>query len=189
MTDRTYALEDLYKDQEPDLVADVIPFVLVWLEKGSVIEVSRSASASKHEKLVLRWNEAAIERRSRGTLARARRVRTGKTADRERVAEMAAYGLAFVAISVWMPGRRAVTFREGSPPDILFDDTDLALRGVEVAGRSTGGLGALRIVLDGTKENPGGKRAQLRRRRDVAEAHLSLWCARPRVSLLLQVKP
>jgi hypothetical protein len=117
MADRVYALEDLYEDQEPDLVADVIPFVLVWLPNASVIQVS--TGAKKNETLGLRWDARAIERRSRGTLARVRRVRTGKTADRERIAELAAYGLAFVAISVWMPGRRAISFREGLPPDIL----------------------------------------------------------------------
>jgi hypothetical protein len=88
-----------------------------------------------------------------------------------------------------MPGRRAITFREGLPPDILLDDTDGALRGVEVAGRSSGGFGALRVVLEGTRDKPEGKRAQLVQRPDVAEAHVSLWCAEPRVSLLLQVKP
>jgi len=85
--------------------------------------------------------------------------------------------------------QRALTFREGLPPDILLDDTDGALRGVEVAGRSSGGFGALRVVLEGTKDNRGGKRAQLVNRSDIAEAHVSLWCAEPRVSLLLQVKP
>ncbi len=82
-----------------------------------------------------------------------------------------------------------ITFREGLPPDIVLDDTDGALRGVEVAGRSSGGHGALRFVLEGMKDEPGGKRAQLVARSDIAEAHVSLWCADPRVSLLLQVKP
>ena len=87
-----------------------------------------------------------------------------------------------------MPGRRVISFREGLPPDILFDDTDGAVRGVEAAGRTRGGFGALRIVLEGKKGAPG-KRAQLAARTDVAEAHVSLWCIAPPVSMLLQVKP
>jgi len=116
-------------------------------------------------------------------------MRSRKTADREHLVELAAYGLALVRISIWMPGRRAITFREGLPPDILFDDTDGAVRGVEASGRTSGGFGALRVVLEGTKEAPGGKRAQLTDRSDVAEAHVSLWCGEPPVALLLQVKP
>src|SRR5262249_56515344 len=84
------------------------------------------------------WSKQALEGRWRGTLARARRMRSRRTAEREHLAELAAYGLALVGISIWMPGRRAVTFREGLPPDILLDDTDGALRGVEAAGRTSG---------------------------------------------------
>jgi hypothetical protein len=194
MAERVYALERLYEDQEPDLVADTIPAVLAWLgptgEAGAPrVSVKVRMGATRAETLLLGWDGRALERRCRGTLARARRMRSRRTADREHLTELGAYGLALVGISIWMPGRRAVTFREGLPPDILLDDTDGALRGVEAAGRSSGGLGALRVVLEGTKDRPGGKRAQLVQRSDVAEAHVSLWCASPRVSLLLQVKP
>src|SRR5580765_1810454 len=191
MAEQIYALQNLYEDQEPDRVADTIPALLAWL--GSSSEVAeRSASfrvrlgpsgtRSKEKALMLEWNSQELERRSVGTLARARRMRSRKTADREHLVELAAYGLALVGISVWMPGRRAITFREGLPPDILFDDTDGAVRGVEAAGRTRGGFGALRIVLEGTKDAPG-KRAQLAARTDVAEAHISLWCIAPPVSL------
>jgi len=194
MAEQVYALERLYEDQEPDLVADTIPAVVAWL--GSTregrepsISVSVRMKAAKDESLRIGWDGQALERRCRGTLARARRMRSRRTAEREHLTELAAYGLALVGISIWMPGRRAVTFREGLPPDILLDDTDGALRGVEAAGRSRGGFGALRVILEGTKDRPGGKRAQLVQRSDVAEAHVSLWCAEPCVSLLLQVKP
>lgn len=199
MTPRTYALERLYEDQEPDLVADTIPAVIAWLgpdtdavEPSSSFKVRLDAGAKRRAAdvmLALGWNAETLERRCTGTLTRARRMRSRKTADRERLAELAAYGLALVAMSVWMPGKRAITFREGLPPDILFDDTDGAVRGVEVSGRSSGGLGALRVVLEGSRNEPGGKRAQLAERKDIAEAHVSLWCLAPPVSMLLQVKP
>jgi hypothetical protein len=194
MAEQLYALERLYEDQEPDLVTDTIPAVLAWLGRNGEspalsFSVRIGAKPVKEETLRLGYDGRALERRCRGTLDRARRMRSRQTADREHVTELAAYGLALVGISVWMPGRRAITFREGLPPDILLDDTDGALRGVEVAGRSSGGYGALRFVLEGTKDKPGGKRAQLVQRPDIAEAHVSLWCAEPRVSLQLQVKP
>ena len=199
MAERSYALERLYEDQEPDLVADTIPAVLAWLgpisdgaEPSSSFKVrlgKPGAKATEDVALMLGWNAQALDRRCAGTLARARRMRSRKTADREHLAELAAYGLALVGISIWMPGRRAITFRVGLPPDILLDDTDGAIRGVEAAGRSSGGFSALRIVLEGSKETPGGKRTQLAERSDVAEAHVSLWCIAPPVSLLLQVKP
>lgn len=191
---RSYALERLYEDQEPDLVVDTIPAVLAWMggpeESRVCFEIKRGRlTPLEGATLILRWDASTLEARAPGTLARAERMRSRRTADREHVTELAAYGLALVGICVWMPGRRAVQFRQGLPPDILLDDTDDALRGVEAAGRTTGGFGALRVVLDGAKENPGGKRAQLAGRPDVAEAHVSLWCARPRVSMLIQVKP
>ena len=194
MAEQLYALEKLYEDQEPDLVTDTIPAVLAWLGRNGEgpalsFSVRIGANPVKEETLRLGYDGRVLERRCRGTLDRARRMRSRQTADREHVTELAAYGLALVGISVWMPGRRAITFREGLPPDILLDDTDGALRGVEVAGRSSGGHGALRFVLEGTKDKPGGKRAQLVERSDIAEAHVSLWCSDPRVSLLLQVKP
>jgi hypothetical protein len=198
MVERTYALERLYEDQEPDLVADTIPATLAWFagprEDDSLshaIDVRRGMGRTPvhNETLVLSWDEQALERRGAGTLERARRMRSKRTADREHVTQLAAYGLALVGLSVWMPGRRAITFREGLPPDILFDVTDGAVRGVEVAGRETGGFGALRIVLEGSKAQPGGKRAQLIARSDVAEAHVSLWCVTPRVSMQIKVKP
>lgn len=198
MAERAYTLERLYEDQEPDLVADTIPAVLAWLgpsQGGGALplsfEVRRGADkkASSNDKIVLRWDERKLERRSAGTLARAQRMRSRKTAEREHVTQLAAYGLTFVGISIWMPGRRAITFREGLPPDILFDDTAGAVRGVEASGRASGGFGALRVVLEGSEREPAGKRAQLVARADVVEAHVALWCAQPRVSMLLQVKP
>jgi hypothetical protein len=49
-------------------------------------------------------------------------------------------------------------------------------------------LSALRAIAEGS-ERRRGKRAELLGRADVVEAHLSLWCAAPRISMLMQVKP
>jgi hypothetical protein len=138
--------------------------------------------------LALTWDLAALAAHDPGVDAHARRLREGRSPHREHVTEVAAYGLALVAISVFLPGRRVVAWTRWSAPDILFDETPGALRGVEVAGRSQGGWSALRVVCDGSTTIPG-KRAALRESADVAEAYLSLWCARPRVSMMLQVKP
>jgi hypothetical protein len=81
-----------------------------------------------------------------------------------------------------MPGRRIVAWAKHSTPDMLLDPTPGALRGVEVAGRSRGGLPALRAAL-------ARKRAALDAMLDVVEAHVSLWCGSPRVALHVQVKP
>lgn len=189
MVERIYALQSLYEDQEPDLVADTIPAVIAWLglssdavEPPSTFKVRvREPGARSAEDVTLKlgWNMDELERRCAGTFARVRRMRSRKTADREHLAELAAYGLALVGISIWMPGRRAITFREGLPPDILFDDTDGAVRGVEASGRTSGGFGALRIVLEGTKEAPGGKRAQLADRSDVCRGSRFSMVQRP----------
>jgi hypothetical protein len=109
------------------------------------------------------------------------------------VTQLAAYGLAFVAISVLMPGRRVLLMQRGVAPDLLFDTTPGALRGVEVAGRATGGRAALATVRNGTPSKRGtpddhAKAPQLQARIDLAEVHLSLWCGSPRVSIMEQLK-
>lgn len=196
MAQQRYDLQQLYVDQEPLLVADVIAPVIAWLQPSArsaappydfAARLTQSGRDEEHT-LNLSWDLAALEKRAPGTLDRARRIRTGRTVDRERLAEMGAYALALVGISVWMPGRRACKFNNKMAPDILLDATDGALRGVEVAGRARSGFGTLRAIAEGSKGRRG-KRAELLQRADVAEAHLSLWCGSPRVSMLLQVKP
>jgi hypothetical protein len=74
----------------------------------------------------------------------------------------------------------------------IFEDGELIEDSVVRLFRTTASDGkvyALRIALEGSKERPGGKRAQLVERSDVVEAHVPLWCIAPPVSLLLQVKP
>ena len=181
------------------MVLDTIPAVLAWVP-GKTQRTSTSPFLFTVEKIVptdgdpmtvpieLSWDQAALAVRDPLIPERARRMRSGETAQREHVTELAAYGLAFVALSVFVPGRRVITFRKGLPPDLLFDVTPCKLRGIEVAGRTRGVKSAFKDIRDGSK-NKLGKRAQLIARIDVAEAYLSLWCSSPRVGTFWQVKP
>jgi hypothetical protein len=197
-----YALEDLYRDQPRDYVIDAIPALLAWVTRHSasvqpvgacdfaVDWKSNTTGVTSQLNLKIAWDVERLVAEDQGLLDRVRRLKTGQTVDREHVTENAAYGLAFVAISAFLPGQKVMSMRLGLPPDILFDVTPNALRGVEVAGRTSGGRYALNRVQsgDGSKENPG-KESQLRLRGDIAEAYLSLWCRTPSVGLLQKVKP
>lgn len=199
----SYALEQLFQDQDRDWVMDTIAPVLAWVPGETKkkrtqpfrFEVERAVKKTKVA-IDLTWDEAALEAIIPGLKDHVRRLRAKRSAQREHVTELAAYGLTFVAISLLMPGRRVVHMNMGVAPDLLFDVTPAALRGVETAGRSKGGMGALRAVRDGTPPKPGkpgtgspGKAATLLARADIAEVHLSLWCASPRVSMMEQLKP
>jgi len=199
-----YALEQLYTDQDRDWVIDAIPAILAW-EPGTskakasqpfqfAVEHTPAGGAMRIVAIDLTWDAAALAAHDATLADRAQRLRTGRTVQREHVTELAAYGLTFVAISVLMPGRRVKHMRKGLPPDILFDTTPGALRGVETAGRSTGGRAKLVAIRSGAPATHRraaslGKAPQLRARSDVAEAHLSLWCAAPRIAIMEQVKP
>ncbi|WNG35365.1 hypothetical protein F0U61_18080 [Archangium violaceum] len=197
-----YALQDLYRDQPRDYVIDAIPSLLAWITRQSasvqpagacdfaVDWRGETAGVALHLNLKIIWDIDRLVSEDQCLLDRVRRLKTGKTVDREHVTENAAYGLAFVAISTFLPGQKVMSMRLGLPPDILFDVTPNALRGVEVAGRTSGGRYALNRVQsgDGSKENPG-KESQLRLRVDIAEAYLSLWCNTPSIGSLQKVKP
>ena len=99
-----------------------------------------------------------------------------------------------VAMAVLMPGVRVKAMNRGSAPDFLFDVTPGAVRGVETCGRSMGGRSSLLQVRNGAPATASraatvGKATQLLARSDIAEAHLSLWCAAPRIAIMEQVKP
>jgi hypothetical protein len=189
----TYALETLYEHQDHDFVIDTVPHLIAWLPGHGEPQdqqpflfqmgvVRPSGAEPRSMELMLGWSMEALERRDLDLRLKIARLRSGRTVDRERITENAAYGLALVAISALMPGRRVITMCKGEAPDFVLDATPGALRGVEVAGRSSGGLSALRAVRVE-------KGARLNARNDIAEVHLSLWCALPRVSELYQVKP
>lgn len=176
-----------------------VPAVLAWVPKGDLradpqpfrFDIAYAPVWGGPETAValeLRWNDRKLAQRDRRIRQRVDDFLTGQTAIREQVVELAGYGLALVALAVLFPGRRIKTMRRGLSPDILFDETPGALRGVEVAGRTRGGRGALRSLRVGTKKALG-KAARLRAMTEVVEAHLSLWCSSPRVSEMFKVKP
>ncbi|MBI3206691.1 MAG: hypothetical protein HYZ29_34465 [Myxococcales bacterium] len=199
----SYALERLFVDQDRDWVNETIAPVLAWVPgrtKKRRQQPFRFATEHIQNKVKtsvvidLSWDEAELEQLVPGVRDHARRLREGRSAQREHVTELAAYGLTFVAISTLLPGRRVVWMQMGVAPDILFDMTPAALRGVETAGRATGGQGALKTVRNGTPVTKGkaakpGKAVTLAARTDVAEVHLSLWCASPRISIMEQLRP
>lgn len=198
-----YVLERLFVDQDRDWVIETIGPVLAWVPgentqkrpppfRFDVDHIHASASPTKVH-IDLGWDEAVLEHLVPGVKDYARRLREGRSAQREHVTQLAAYGLAFVAISVLMPGRRVLLMQRGVAPDLLFDTTPGALRGVEVAGRATGGWAALTTVRNGAPSKRGtpddhAKAPQLLARIDLAEVHLSLWCGTPRVSIMEQLK-
>jgi len=199
-----YALERLYVDQDRDWVIDAVPAVLAWVPARTgkkaappfAFALSRrlGGPAAATEAVSLSWDVDALRTYDSAVAERAARLRDGRSVQREHVTELAAHGLALVAVSILLPGRRVVHMNLGTAPDLVLDLTPGAVRGVEVAGRSTGGRGALRRVADGAAATPrspavAGKVAQLRNRGDLAEVHLSLWCAAPRVAVFAQVKP
>ena len=141
----------------------------------------------EHE-LTLSWDMEPLVHRDPRLVEDLRRRRTGKTLHVERHTEDAALGLAMVAISCILIGRRVISVRRFNPPDLLLDTTLGAVRGVEVAGRASKGYPAFDQAIEGSGGKPG-KRAQLRARGEVAEAYLSLWCCAPKVSIWEKVKP
>jgi hypothetical protein len=188
-----YLLEALYEHQDRNWVVDAVPHLLAWVHRAAdpqdlqpvvfAMRVARTSGAEPEVlELALRWRVEALEQHDRGLREKVDRLRRGHTVDRERVAETAAYGFALVAISVLMPGRRVVGMQKMAAPDFLFDDAPTALRGVEVAGRTSGGFAALRAVR--AEKTP-----RLIADARIVEAHLSLWCVDPRVSELCMVKP
>jgi hypothetical protein len=186
-------LEQLYVDQDRDWVIDAVPAALAWIP-GKTRQrrtqpfrfilrhrVSSRADVSQIE-IDLTWSLDALRQGDPGVVEHAERMRAGRTAQREHVPELAGYALALVAISILMPGQRVVGWQRGLSPDIVLDATPDALRGVEVAARTKGGVRALDRVL-------GEKGPPLMERGDILEVHLSLWCASPRVSLMYGLKP
>lgn len=185
-----YALERLFEDQDEGYVIDCIAPVLAWVPGRSqaksrqpfVFPVDQSLGGkTTHFALALTWDVAVLAKRVPGVEAHTARLQANKSPQREHVTELAAYGLSLVAISVLFPGRRVVGYSQGAPPDILFDATPAALRGVEAAGRSRGGR---RALLEVREEKLPALLAQV----DIAEVHLSLWCKSARHGIMEEVK-
>jgi hypothetical protein len=183
-----YALQRLYRDQSKDFVIDAVPALLGWLpEVTGLPQPSYSFDAALireaggdevRGQLDVTWEIQALIRHDGDLQARVRRHRAGRTVQREQTTEYAGYALAMIAISLFLPGSRVVAVNRYQAPDLILDAAAGALRGVEVAARRRGGRGQLRALRLGSLRTPG-KAANLIRRTDVAEAHLSLWCGSP----------
>lgn len=194
-----YALEQLYADQDPDLVHDAVAALISWLDpddksdKHAFTLRMHQPAGDVDNQLIVSWDIQKLTACDPGLPDDLRRFRKGKTLHLEDQTKCAAYGLAFVAISCILQ-RRVVAVSLWRPPDLLLDETPGSLCGVEVAGRGSNGYAAFKQALDGnaktkkTLAKPG-KRAQLRARTDVIEAYISLWCRKPMVSIWEQVKP
>jgi hypothetical protein len=184
-----YPLEQLFVDQDPALVIDAIPAVLAWApakqrKLGLKFDFTFKKSATKPRvgAFSVGWKIPALEAHDPTVVARASRMREGTTPLREHLVEVAGYGLALCAISAMLPGRKVVGWSRYAAPDVLFDNTPGAIRGVEVAARSAGGAAKLR-ELESQKKPP------LIEDADVAEAWLSLWSREPEVGWFVRVKP
>jgi hypothetical protein len=195
MTLHRYDLEQLFIDQDADLVVDSLPALLAWAGKS---RGERRTSLNYHLEwnantrgrrspleVVVGWDLDRLAQRVPDLSGRTSRLSSGRTGQREHVAELAGYVLALCGISLLMPGRRIIGFNRGAAPDLLFDCSPNALRGVEVAARRTGGVSKLEEV--GSRET--GKARRLLDTPDVVEAWLSLWCREPQVALQFKVKP
>jgi hypothetical protein len=188
---QTYALEQLYQDQDRDWVIGTIPAVLAWVPGGGrrrqpyafeIEHISASNGRPRKLSLAVGWSVEALERHDPRLRDDLRRMRAGRTVQREHIVELAGYGLALCAISVLLPGERVVDMERGRSPDFLFEASPASRRGVEVGCRTQGGWPTLRSVR---KE----KTTVLMRNRTLAEVHLSLWCGSPRVAEFHKVKP
>ncbi len=174
-------------------MVDTVACLLHWLDPRNEqhthqfkLSENRKGGVTDHE-LVLSWDIHKLAAHDPRLLTDLGRFRQGKTVTGEDQTKYAAYGLAFVAIS-YLLQRRVVRVSHFRTPDLLLDSTPGALRGVEVAGRSSKGHAAFAQALDGASGKPG-KRAQLRACADVQEAYISLWCCEPKVSIWEKVKP
>ncbi|MBX3250222.1 MAG: hypothetical protein KF901_23795 [Myxococcales bacterium] len=190
MTATPYPLERLYSDQDRDWVIDTIPAVVAWVPGTSKklrnqpfrFPVVRSSGGEVHEGVLeLSWDESALLVHDSQVFEKAKRYATRRTVVAEKLTEVAAVGLSLVAISAWMPGRRVISCNLFAAPDLLFDVTPNALRGVECAGRAAGGRRALSQLA-------AEKRPTLVANPNLAEVTLSLWSKSARFTLLEQVK-
>lgn len=193
MTNYAYALEQLFTDQDPDYVGGILPATLSWLDPSDthsscdyVLRELTPGGTTDHP-VQLTWNKTILRQRHSGVMDEADRFRKGKTIYWEDQTKLAAYGLAFVAITCLL-AQKVVWVSKWQPPDLLLDATPGAKRGVEVAGRGKNGYGAFKQTLLGqaatvkSRTARPGKRAKLAAVVGIAEGYISLWCLNPRVA-------
>lgn len=183
--------------------------LISWIDPSNAsaqpvsIPVGDCAKAGPLWTLAISWSLPALENSFQGLTQDVDRFRQGRTPLIEDHVKLAAYGLAFVAISILLH-ERVLQMNIWNPPDLLLDITPGQERGVEVAGRSRGGRGKLVAVVEGVRKmrahgrarkaakgnrSKPGKRQQILALRQVSEAFVSLWCNTPLVSVWERVKP
>lgn len=197
------SLQALFDQHDPEIVEYSIAPLISQIDPhgvGGPVSFpihSENAAQATTATIELTWDLADLEQRSPGVTRHADAHRRGKTVIREHVTELAAYGLAFAAMSCLLPGRRVVAMNFYAAPDLIFDETVGSIAGVEVAGRVGVSIEALRSIGLGPKAKGGrarrgkeGKKHGLRRNPEVREAFLSLWSfGGTNVALWMKVKP
>jgi hypothetical protein len=173
MATYTYKVEQLFIDQDPDLVRSYIASLITWQDdkkratKCPVTYLIEQHSAEKtiNHELIISWNIEILRTHNQYLDAEMQWLRQGGGPDGERRSEKAGMALGFIYASA------------------VLNINPHAQKGVEVAGRAAGGTNVLLKVrchpkkFDAIAKNP-----------RVAEAYLSLWCSKPTVSIWEQVK-
>jgi hypothetical protein len=180
-TPYAYDLGQLFVDQPEWFARETVPHTLAWL--GAPTEPLRFSlllAGGRASELTVRWSREELTPHLPDLDASVARLIEGRSIQAEQVPQYGAYGLAGVASVVL--GVRVLRLSAWSAPDLVFDSTPGALRGIEVAGRSH--RGATRPPRAGGGEGPAAPQ-RARRRGGVA----LLWCTTPAVSLLLKVRP
>lgn len=204
--DFDYNLRQLFVDQDPDFIADTMASLVCWLapkvettQPVSVTTFDVSGGAEVAHNFRLSWDEDELGGMLPGLRQQIDRYRSRRTAQLEDLIKLGAYGLAMIATSCLLK-ERVATFNFYAAPDlVLKPNGTLILRGVEVAGRSSGGRGAFTTTMNGatgtgTKKGgkaPGkpGKRAQIVANGSIHEAWVSLWCQTPSIAHWEKIKP
>ncbi|MFO0610849.1 MAG: hypothetical protein U0324_47240 [Polyangiales bacterium] len=181
-TPYAYDLERLFVDQPDWFARETVPHTLAWLgaPKGP-LRFSLLLADGRASELTVRWSREELTTRLPDLEASVARLLEGRSIHAEQVPQYGAYGLAGVVASAVL-GVRVLRLSAWAAPDLVFDNTPGALRGIEVAGRSHRGAAGLRELAEE-------KAPPLRSAPGVMEAWLSLWCTTPTVSLLLKVRP
>lgn len=189
MADYTYSIEQLFEDQEPGMVRPYMASLISWHHKKKrqrlplryLIKQYSSNQVLDHI-FNLSWDIDRVRQKNIYIDEEISGYDTRIGPDCERQSERAAMCLGFIFASVVLRQRiRKINIQ--AAPDLIYDLNPSAIRGIEIAGRATGGLTKLLRVRNSPEKYPG-----IFENRTVVEAYLSLWCCRPSVSHWEKVK-